>query len=749
MDVTEIDEGLYTHIHFSFGTITDTFEINVKDVQEQFDKMVEWDTKLKKIISFGGWAFSTEPGTISVFRNGVKDGNREKFADNVVAFVNKHNLDGVDFDWEYPGADDIPGTTPGSPEDGPNYVKFLKLVRSKLAEAKSVSIAAPASYWYLRWFPMEDIGKIVDYIIYMTYDLHGQWDVNNEYSQVQSPPAPPALVPWLTVRFQQPGCESGTCLRSHVNATETRTALSMITKAGVPSYKLFIGISSFGRSFKMAKEGCTGPMCKYEGKKNKSPAKEGECTDEGGYLADAEINQIILMGDSYGGAPYESFYDRGSDSNILVYDKVEWVAYMGENTKKSRADWYLSLNFGGVSDWAVDLAADRADVERSGDGDLDLDDFKPCDWDATYDSLEDLANSSEGMDPVCAAVHALRVLSKMLKSSMDGYDEAADGYDGKFDTYDEYIKKTLDERLQEYMREKGSPYFKCFGTDGADTKDEADELPCEDVDGTPGVQESWYFWYELTDKSGYEDSLWEFGVDPEWVEFGEYVDHYYCAPGTGACMDTEQVHHGFPRRKDDIEIPNPKEIVDEARGNLDKINSEFFAMEMDISLDQWDGSPEDAVQVLSAPVFMLSDAVASMEEVKEMGEEIEEAQETNLILTILSGVLFLIPFVGPVVGSLGRAGATIARLMSAVEATAAAGLSIYEIVEDPESAPFAILGMLTGGSGRGIGGSRNYRDLFKSRKHMKDSGATEKMGNTWKREDPHIQKLMDNSCRRR
>ena len=43
-----------------------------------------------------------------------------------------------------------------------------------LLPGKSVSIAAPASYWYLKGFPIAKISKVVDYIIYMTYDLHGQ-----------------------------------------------------------------------------------------------------------------------------------------------------------------------------------------------------------------------------------------------------------------------------------------------------------------------------------------------------------------------------------------------------------------------------------------------------------------------------------------------------------------------------------------------------------------------------------------------
>lgn len=52
----------------------------------------------------------------------------------------------------------------------------------------------------------------------MTYDFHGQWDYGN--------------------KFTSSGCPTGNCLRSHVNETETKDALSMITKAGVDSGKV-------------------------------------------------------------------------------------------------------------------------------------------------------------------------------------------------------------------------------------------------------------------------------------------------------------------------------------------------------------------------------------------------------------------------------------------------------------------------------------------------------------------------------
>ena len=104
-------------------------------------------------------------------------------------------------------APDIPGIPPGNTDDGANYLAFLSVLKS-LLPGKSVSIAAPSSYWYLRNYPIAEIAKVIDYIVFMTYDLHGQWDAGNANAQ--------------------DGCPSGSCLRSDVNLTETVTALAMV-----------------------------------------------------------------------------------------------------------------------------------------------------------------------------------------------------------------------------------------------------------------------------------------------------------------------------------------------------------------------------------------------------------------------------------------------------------------------------------------------------------------------------------------
>lgn len=55
-------------------------------------------------------------------------------------------------------------------------------MRAGLPKDKELGIAAPASFWYLKAFPIKEIAEVVSYIVYMTYDLHGQWDYGNEWA---------------------------------------------------------------------------------------------------------------------------------------------------------------------------------------------------------------------------------------------------------------------------------------------------------------------------------------------------------------------------------------------------------------------------------------------------------------------------------------------------------------------------------------------------------------------------------------
>jgi len=123
---------------------------------------------------------------------------------------------------------------------------MLASMKAAMPASKTVSLTAPASFWYLQHFPIQAISEVVDYVVYMTYDLHGQWDYGNIFSD--------------------PGCPTSGCLRSHVNLTETINALSMITKAGVSSNKVAVGVTSYARSFQMSTVGCWTEECTFIGK---------------------------------------------------------------------------------------------------------------------------------------------------------------------------------------------------------------------------------------------------------------------------------------------------------------------------------------------------------------------------------------------------------------------------------------------------------------------------------------------------
>jgi GH18 family chitinase len=107
----------------------------------------------------------------------------------------------------------------------------------------------------------------------------------------------------------------------------------VITKAGVPGSKVIVGVTSYGRSFNMADGSCDGPECLYTGDRLNSDATKGKCTTTGGYLADAEINEIM----SGLSRVVKSYVDSTSNSDILVYDSNQWVGYMSSTTKKTRA----------------------------------------------------------------------------------------------------------------------------------------------------------------------------------------------------------------------------------------------------------------------------------------------------------------------------------------------------------------------------------------------------------------------------
>lgn len=177
---SDIPDGVYTHLNFAFASIDPTtFQVipaakGDTELYRQLTQKKRADANLKVFLAIGGWTFNDPGPTATTFSDIARsEANQRVFISSLVSLMNTYNFDGVDIDWEYPEAPDRQGRG----EDFANLPKFLRHIKSSLTQngAKNgLSIATPASYWYLQHFDIVNIAKHVDFFNVMTYDLHGK-----------------------------------------------------------------------------------------------------------------------------------------------------------------------------------------------------------------------------------------------------------------------------------------------------------------------------------------------------------------------------------------------------------------------------------------------------------------------------------------------------------------------------------------------------------------------------------------------
>lgn len=111
---------------------------------------------------------------------------RAAFVNNLATWMRTYNYDGVNFDWEYPGAD-------GKNYDKENFAALLREVRAafdgleaELGKKLEMSIDLHSSLWYANWLDFTVLNQTMDWMGVMTYDYSGEWS----YSQHASHNAP-------------------------------------------------------------------------------------------------------------------------------------------------------------------------------------------------------------------------------------------------------------------------------------------------------------------------------------------------------------------------------------------------------------------------------------------------------------------------------------------------------------------------------------------------------------------------------
>ncbi|KAI7970129.1 hypothetical protein EIK77_008356 [Talaromyces pinophilus] len=316
-------QGVYTHVYFAFGSIDpETFEVipataGDEILYPQFEALQVRDLGQKVWVSIGGWDFSdSEAPTATTFSDlAAADLTKQNaFFTSLVRFMNTWGFTGVDIDWEYPAADD----RNGRPEDYSNYPTFLANLKNALNEYNfGLSITLPTSYWYLQHFDLVSIEPSVDWFNFMSYDLHGTWDIGSEWT--------------------------GAYLDAHTNLTEIETALDLLWRNNITASKVNMGLAFYGRSFTLSDTSCTGTGCPYL-----SAGDAGPCSATAGVLFNSEIEQIIS------GNSLTPILDKDAAVKTISWNTDQWVSFDDQDTWKIKADFAKSECLGGVLVWSVD-----------------------------------------------------------------------------------------------------------------------------------------------------------------------------------------------------------------------------------------------------------------------------------------------------------------------------------------------------------------------------------------------------------
>ncbi|KAJ7931214.1 glycoside hydrolase family 18 protein [Mycena leptocephala] len=167
----------YNAMTFAFATTTpDVSTIALDDVSTQALPQFVSAARIgvTALLSIGGWTGSQYYSTAVATSE-----NRTAFVNAVLGLVSKYDLDGIDFDWEYPGKQGL-SCNVVNPDDSANFLSFLQELRSTPAGKNLVLTAAVGIEPFVGsdGQPMDDVSQfadVLDRIALMVYDVWGSW----------------------------------------------------------------------------------------------------------------------------------------------------------------------------------------------------------------------------------------------------------------------------------------------------------------------------------------------------------------------------------------------------------------------------------------------------------------------------------------------------------------------------------------------------------------------------------------------
>jgi chitinase len=310
-----------TNINLSFARIQEGVIANVKidgksieDSQfAELEKAKQVNPNLKVSIAVGGWGgdgFSDAALTAE---------SREKFADSVVTYIQKYNLDGIDIDWEYPVQGGW-GAIKSRAEDKENFTLFMVTLREKLDQLGAdenkhylLTYAASVQPWAIANVEFDKVVPLVDAVYLMTYDYHGAWE-------------------------PQTGHLSPLYLNSKdtIGIGGTADAVKRYLAAGIPAEKLVFGTAFYGRY--------------WQGADTKEHGLYQKASNQGG--GEVQYKEITNKYTQKQG--FKRYWDDSAKAAYLYNEKTGvFVTYNDPEAMKYEMEFVRDNNLGGAFIWEL------------------------------------------------------------------------------------------------------------------------------------------------------------------------------------------------------------------------------------------------------------------------------------------------------------------------------------------------------------------------------------------------------------